>query len=117
MGNLAQLGDHVLADPLRSSLSCAPVWSALTNKMGERLPLGPLTLDRTPSMRRLLTVRDIACLLHCHPETVYRQIRTEDLPAKRHGNRWKFDPVEIANWLQQRTAKKKGPCTKEQPTK
>jgi excisionase family DNA binding protein len=49
-----------------------------------------------------LGVSDVAKLLNCHAETVYRRIRYEGLPAHKDGARWKFDPAEVSHWMRKR---------------
>jgi excisionase family DNA binding protein len=51
-------------------------------------------------LRELLTVKMAAKILARHPETIYRLIDHEGLPAEKHGRRWKIDPILLANWLE-----------------
>lgn len=104
MGDLAQFSDRIIAEVVRSS---AP--SVLTRYPPATAPPGQMTTGNDQPIRKLLTVREVALALHCHPETIYRQIKADDLPAKRHGKRWKFDPLEVTAWLEQRTGMVKKP--------
>jgi excisionase family DNA binding protein len=101
--NLVQLSHRVLADVVRSA-----------SDRQDRLAPGLIATGNNRSIRKLLTVREVASALHCHPETIYRQIKTDDLPAKRHGNRWKFDPIEVAEWLEQHSPKRNKPPAKDE---
>ena len=106
MANLTQLGDRVIADIVRSSLPFPRARNVSASTAQDRLQRG-LGMSNCRSLRMLLTVREIALLLQCHPETIYRQIKSKDLPAKRHGHRWKFDLEEVATWLEQCATKRK----------
>ncbi|WP_433972683.1 helix-turn-helix domain-containing protein [Tunturiibacter lichenicola] len=59
---------------------------------------------RLRSIRRYITPRELAALLHWHPETVYRRIKSgmpahRDVDAHGCGRRLKIYPPEIADWL------------------
>ena len=114
MGTLAELSDRVLANIIRSGLSSVLARDEPAKKGQDRIPRGLIGITNHRSIPKLLNVREVASLLRCHPETIYRQIKAEHLPAKRHCNRWKFDPIEIADWLEQHSAKRnKAPAGEE----
>ena len=50
--------------------------------------------DITP----VLTVRDLSNYLRIHPSTVYRLLKTGQLPAFRVGSDWRFNIEEIDRW-------------------
>ena len=50
--------------------------------------------DITP----VLTVRDLSNYLRVHPTTVYRLLKTGQLPAFRVGSDWRFNIEEIDRW-------------------
>jgi len=50
--------------------------------------------DITP----VLTVRDLSHYLRVHPTTVYRLLKTGQLPAFRVGSDWRFNIEEIDRW-------------------
>jgi len=104
---LADLSRQILADLVRSSLLGAlPTESASRARQG-RLPksavlLGGEDLDaRLRAIRRWITPKELAALLHWHQETVYRRIK-DGLPADRDGDRWKIYPPTVADWLRER---------------
>jgi hypothetical protein len=59
---------------------------------------------RLRSIRRYITPRELAALLHWHPETVYRKIKAgmpadRDVDAQGRGRRLKIYPPQVADWL------------------
>jgi excisionase family DNA binding protein len=48
---------------------------------------------------KVLTVQDVATRLRVHPITVYRLIRSANLPAFRIGRIWRFNAEEIDHWM------------------
>jgi hypothetical protein len=116
---LAELGRQIPADLARSSLIGAlPTESDSKSKRG-RLPNSALPLSgedmdaRLRSIRRYITPKELAALLHWHLETVYRKIKA-GMPADRdvgeEGKGWrlKIYPPKIANWLREcRDARKR----------
>jgi excisionase family DNA binding protein len=48
------------------------------------------------------TTRDVADFLRVHPKTVERYVRLYGLPCCRLGGRYRFDPVQVARWLESR---------------
>lgn len=51
--------------------------------------------------REILTVREVADYLHCHQTTIYRLIRTGQIPAFRLIGSWRFKLDAIDHWMQQ----------------
>ena len=50
----------------------------------------------------ILTVRELGKYLKVHPNTIYRMLKTGQLPAFRVGGvggDWRFDLAEIERWL------------------
>jgi excisionase family DNA binding protein len=47
----------------------------------------------------VLTVAELAVVLHCHKSTVYRMLRAHQLPAFKIGSEWRFHRDSIAEWL------------------
>ncbi len=47
---------------------------------------------------RVLTVRELADYLRVHPSTVYRLLRTNQLPGFRIGSDWRFNIEVIDQW-------------------
>jgi excisionase family DNA binding protein len=55
------------------------------------------------TLRKCLTPKEMAVLLHKHPETIYKMIK-KGFPAFRDGRRLKLDPCKVADWLEKRRA-------------
>jgi len=53
----------------------------------------------------VLTVRDLSNYLRIHPSTVYRLLKTGQLPAFRVGSDWRFNVEEIDLWRVEREKK------------
>jgi len=52
------------------------------------------------SERKMLTVADVADFLRVHPNTVYRLLKTRQLPAFRIGSDWRFSRDDVESWMQ-----------------
>lgn len=46
----------------------------------------------------LLTVKEVAEYLKLHPRTVSNKARSGDLPARRIGGQWRFEPQAIRDY-------------------
>jgi excisionase family DNA binding protein len=53
----------------------------------------------------VLTVRELSNYLRVHPSTVYRLLRTGQLPAFKVGSDWRFSVEEIDRWRVEREKK------------
>jgi excisionase family DNA binding protein len=53
----------------------------------------------------VLTVADLCDYLKVHPSTIYRLLKTRQLPAFRIGSDWRFNVEEIERWLAERETK------------
>lgn len=51
----------------------------------------------------ILTLRQVAELLHCHPSTLYRMAGRGEIPAFRLGGAWRFQTAAIDEWIARRT--------------
>jgi excisionase family DNA binding protein len=60
-----------------------------------------------PDAAPVMTVKELADYLKVHPSTIYRLLKTGQLPAFRVGSDWRFNKEEINKWLAER-AKKPG---------
>jgi len=61
----------------------------------------PSLSDITP----VLTVRDLSTYLRVHPSTIYRLLKTGQLPAFKVGSDWRFNVEEIDRWRVEREKK------------
>jgi excisionase family DNA binding protein len=57
-------------------------------------------VERLRAMDRLLTAPQLAAMLGLHRLTLYTKAREGKIPSLRVGDAIRFDPVEIANYLQ-----------------
>ena len=53
-------------------------------------------------IKPVLTVNDLSDYLKVHPSTIYRLLKTGQLPAFRIGSDWRFNVEEIERWLTER---------------
>ena len=51
---------------------------------------------------KILTVAEVATILRVHPATVYRLVKTGDLPAFRIGENWRITSDVLKMWLSER---------------
>jgi hypothetical protein len=66
-------------------------------------PAGEDMDARLRSIRRYITPKELAALLHCHIGTVYRKIKSgmpadHDVDPQGHGRRLKIYPPQYADW-------------------
>lgn len=101
---LAELVRKILADLARASLMGGLPSEADSKSKRGRLPRSapPLSGEdmeaRLRSIRRYITAKELAALMHWHPETVYRRIKS-GMPVDRDGRSVKIYPPEIADWF------------------
>ena len=62
-------------------------------------------IDTLRNEHHLLTSRQIATMLSVSLDTLYDWCKQGALPHMRIDRSFKFDPVEIANWLEEREIK------------
>jgi excisionase family DNA binding protein len=46
-----------------------------------------------------MTVREVAAYLHVHPNTIYRLVRSNQIPAFHIGSDWGFNIEAIDHWM------------------
>lgn len=51
---------------------------------------------------RILTVSEVSKYLHVSQVTVYRLLRSNDLPAFRIGKKWRFNLEDLDLWIKKR---------------
>ena len=59
----------------------------------------------SPDIAPVLTVRGLSNYLKVSPSTIYRLIKTGQLPAFRVGSDWRFNVEEIDRWRVEREKK------------
>ena len=56
-------------------------------------------LDRLAETGRMLTVSEVSELLGVSEKWVYQKAQAGKLPSFRLGLLWRFDPLQLAQWL------------------
>jgi excisionase family DNA binding protein len=55
--------------------------------------------DRIAAYQTALTAEDIAKLFQVEKDSIYKKARTGDIPSFRIGTSVRFDPKQLADWL------------------
>jgi excisionase family DNA binding protein len=55
-------------------------------------------VDSQNEMDAILTVQNVAEYLRLHPSTIYRLLKTKQLPAFKIGGDWRFNRESIDRW-------------------
>ena len=55
--------------------------------------------------RQIVKVRDLAGYLHCHQSTIYRLVKSGQIPGFRLGGGWRFKLDEIDRWCRRAAVK------------
>jgi excisionase family DNA binding protein len=50
-------------------------------------------------LAKVLTVREVAIVLHVHSSTIYRLLKEHKIPAFRIGSDWRFNEEAIGDWI------------------
>lgn len=53
--------------------------------------------------QEIMTLREVADFLRCHPALVYRLVSCGDLPAFKLIGEWRFRRRDVERWLDQRS--------------
>jgi excisionase family DNA binding protein len=60
----------------------------------------------------ILTVREVSQYLRTHPTTIYRLLRSNQIPGFRVGSDWRFNTDAIDRWMSEQQASVKVPSHK-----
>ena len=52
---------------------------------------------------RMMTIKEVAEYLSVHEKTIYRLVKSGELPALRVGGQWRFEKKVLDSWIQNRT--------------
>jgi excisionase family DNA binding protein len=55
----------------------------------------------------IMTIRQVAELLKCHPATIYRLVKEHQIPGFRLGWDWRFKRSAIDEWMRDQQMKPK----------
>jgi excisionase family DNA binding protein len=61
--------------------------------------------QRPALVREVMTTREVAAYLHCHPTTLYRLFERGEIPAFKLGNDLRFLRSAIDEWIARMTAR------------
>jgi excisionase family DNA binding protein len=61
-------------------------------------------IDPIREMEAFLTTEEVLIYLKITPRTIYRLIRSGELPAVRIGRQWRFRRPDLDRWLERRRA-------------
>ena len=59
-------------------------------------------------MDEILTLKELARYLHCHTSTLYRLVKTGEIPHFRLGSDFRFRTSTIDEWIEKRSASRDG---------
>jgi excisionase family DNA binding protein len=99
---------RILVDLVRSfaeTYGTTNLRSRVRKPVRQVAPAGESLCSYLRTIRRWIVTSEVATLLHCHTETVYKRVKVEGLPAHRDGRTLKYYPPEIADWLERRNGK------------
>lgn len=69
----------------------------------------PISGDKEPVRRRertqIMTLKEVAKYLGLHPISIYRLIKTSDIPAMKVGGQWRFKKEILDTWLLKQSGK------------
>lgn len=65
----------------------------------EQQSASPKKRDRT----QIMTLKEVAKYLGLHPISIYRLIKTTDIPAMKVGGQWRFKKEGLDSWLVKQT--------------
>jgi len=60
--------------------------------------------DPMREMEAFLTTEEVLSYLKITPRTIYRLIRTGELPAVRIGRQWRFRRADLDRWVERQRA-------------
>jgi excisionase family DNA binding protein len=60
--------------------------------------------NQSHEMEAFLTTEEVLSYLKITPRTIYRLIRTGELPAVRIGRQWRFRRADLDRWLERQRA-------------
>ena len=64
-----------------------------------------MVIESKNRLPRVLTVKELSDYLRIHPSTVYKLLRSGELPGFRIGTDWRFNAEVIDRWCSERNMK------------
>ncbi len=65
--------------------------------------------------REVMNIRQASQYLGVSPDTLYKYVYEEKIPAFKLGNRWKFKKTILDQWMEQKSTLGEGKETKKKP--
>ena len=65
--------------------------------------------------REVMNIRQASQYLGVSPDTLYKYVYEEKIPAFKLGNRWKFKKTILDQWMEQKSAMGEGKESKKKP--
>lgn len=65
--------------------------------------------------REVMNIRQASQYLGVSPDTLYKYVYEEKIPAFKLGNRWKFKKTILDNWMEQKSTVGEVKSTKKKP--
>ena len=85
-------------------LACYCVRQRESHPMTSQFHNHPLSLSaKLASFDRALTAKEVAALLACDPDTIYKRVADGDIPYFRLGTLIRFDPQKLCERLERQT--------------
>lgn len=75
----------------------------LPNPSGMKDPKKPSNESVNAPINEVLTAGEVAAYLRVSLSTIYRLLKTGDLPAFKIGSDWRFNRLHIEEWLKSRS--------------
>lgn len=77
-------------------------WCSMTNEVPQINPNEPI---RRRERTQIMTLKEVAKYLGLHPISIYRLIKTTDIPAMKVGGQWRFKKDILDEWLLKQSSK------------
>jgi len=74
----------------------------MTNEVPQINPNEPV---RRRERTQIMTLKEVAKYLGLHPISIYRLIKTTDIPAMKVGGQWRFKKDILDEWLLKQSSK------------
>ncbi len=65
--------------------------------------------------REVMNIRQASQYLGVSPDTLYKYVYDEKIPAFKLGNRWKFKKTILDHWMEQKSSIGEGKLSKKKP--
>ena len=65
------------------------------------------TRNPSPLRSSVMTIKEVASYLGVHSITIYRLLKSSDIPAMKLGGQWRFKKEVIDAWLAAKMSKKR----------